>query len=53
MDLFLQAQMYYQQHGVSTKIKSCAFMTIEEIITMAGVDAMTLPAEVLEDAKMT
>ena len=53
MDLFLQAQMYYQQHGVPTKIKSCAFMTIDEIITMAGVDAMTLPAEVLEELSST
>ncbi|CAK1356381.1 Transaldolase [Cercospora beticola] len=53
MDLFLQAQMYYQQHGVPTKVKSCAFMTIDEIITMAGVDAMTLPAEVLEELSNT
>lgn len=51
--LFLQAQQYYKQHGIPTKVKSCAFMTTEEIISMAGVDAMTLPAEVLEELAST
>ncbi|PHH92377.1 hypothetical protein CDD83_7659 [Cordyceps sp. RAO-2017] len=44
-----QAQQYYRQHGISTKVKACAFMTSEEIISFAGVDAMTVPAEVLEE----
>ncbi|RDA86162.1 hypothetical protein CP532_3030 [Ophiocordyceps camponoti-leonardi (nom. inval.)] len=44
-----RAQQYYKQHQVDTKVKSCAFMTIDEIISVAGVDAMTIPAEVLEE----
>jgi transaldolase len=48
LDLYPRAQQYYKQHGIPTKVKSCAFMTTDEIISMAGVDAMTLPAEVLE-----
>ena len=47
-DLYLEAQQYYRQHGIPTKIKSCAFMTTDEIICTAGVDAMTLPGEILE-----
>ncbi|KJZ75321.1 hypothetical protein HIM_05247 [Hirsutella minnesotensis 3608] len=49
LNLIVQAQRYFKQHGISTKVKSCAFMTSEEIICMAGVDAMTLPAEVLQE----
>lgn len=47
--LFLEAQQYYRQHGIPTKVKSCAFTTIDEILATAGVDAMTLPAEQLEE----
>ncbi|RCI16259.1 hypothetical protein L249_3182 [Ophiocordyceps polyrhachis-furcata BCC 54312] len=49
LDLVPRAQQYYKQHQVDTKVKSCAFMTIDEIISVAGVDAMTIPAEVLEE----
>jgi len=49
LDLFLKAQQYYRQHGIPTKVKSCAFMTVDEIISMAGVDAMTVPGGQLEE----
>lgn len=49
LDLYLEAQQYYKQHAIPTKVKSCAFMTTDEVISMAGVDAMTLPAEMLEE----
>lgn len=49
--LFLEAQQYYRHHNIPTKVKSCAFTTIDEIISMAGVDAMTLPAEHLEELR--
>lgn len=49
LDLYLEAQQYYRQHGIPTKVKSCAFMTTDEVISMAGVDAMTLPGEMLEE----
>lgn len=51
--LFLQAQQYYKQYKIPTKVKSCAFMTTDEVISMAGIDAMTLPAEVLEELSST
>ncbi|KAI4113207.1 MAG: hypothetical protein LQ345_005763 [Seirophora villosa] len=47
--LFLEAQQYYRQHGIPTKVKSCGFTTLDEILATAGVDAMTLPAEHLEE----
>ena len=54
LDLFLEAQQYYKQHGIPTKVKSCAFTTTDEMIRTAGVDAMTLPGEqVAELAAMT
>ncbi|RDA94611.1 hypothetical protein CP533_2447 [Ophiocordyceps camponoti-saundersi (nom. inval.)] len=49
LDLVPRAQRYYEQHGIETKVKACAFMTIDEIISLAGVDAMTIPAETLEE----
>ncbi|KAL8713667.1 MAG: hypothetical protein Q9220_002193 [cf. Caloplaca sp. 1 TL-2023] len=49
LDLFLEAQQYYKQHGIPTKVKSCAFTTTEEMLRTAGVDAMTLPGEQVEE----
>ncbi|KAF4506950.1 hypothetical protein G6O67_005631 [Ophiocordyceps sinensis] len=49
LDLVSRAQQYYRQHGIPTKVKACALMTTDEIISLAGVDAMTLPAEVLRE----
>ncbi|PFH62481.1 hypothetical protein XA68_13383 [Ophiocordyceps unilateralis] len=49
LDLVPQAQRYYAKHGIPTKVKACAFTTVSEIISLAGVDAMTIPAEVLEE----
>ncbi|PHH59116.1 hypothetical protein CDD82_2551 [Ophiocordyceps australis] len=51
--LVAQAQRYYKDHNVPTKVKACAFMTTSEIISFAGVDAMTIPAETLQDLAST
>ncbi|KAL9009097.1 MAG: hypothetical protein Q9173_005843 [Seirophora scorigena] len=51
--LFLEAQQYYRRHGIPTKVKSCGFTTMDEILSTAGVDAMTLPAEQLEELSST
>ncbi|KAL8899534.1 MAG: hypothetical protein Q9207_006147 [Kuettlingeria erythrocarpa] len=51
LSLYLAAQQYYRHHAIPTKIKSCGFMTADEIMSMAGVDAMTLPAEQLEELR--
>lgn len=42
LPLFVQAQEYYAKHSIPTKIKACAFMTTEEVISMAGVDAVSV-----------
>lgn len=49
LDLVFKAHQYYKQHEIPTKVKACAFMTIDEIISVAGVAAMTLPGEVLQE----
>ncbi|PHH59774.1 hypothetical protein CDD81_2578 [Ophiocordyceps australis] len=51
--LVAQAQRYYTDHNVATKVKACAFMTTDEIISFAGVDAMTIPAETLQELAVT
>ena len=48
-DLFVQAQRYYEQHGIPTKVKACAFFTPEEALEMAGVNALTLPPDMLQE----
>ncbi|QUC21817.1 uncharacterized protein UV8b_06058 [Ustilaginoidea virens] len=47
LDLIVEAQRYYRQHGIPTKVKACSFKTPDEMTSMAGIDAMTLPAGVL------
>ncbi|KAI4097953.1 MAG: hypothetical protein LQ339_006657 [Xanthoria mediterranea] len=50
LPLYAQACRYYRHHHIPTKIKACAFMTTQEILSVAPVvDAMTLPAEQLEE----
>lgn len=48
-DLFVQAQRYYEQHGIPTKVKACAFFTPDEALEMAGVNALTLPPDMLQE----
>lgn len=45
----MQAQKYYEQHGIPTKIKACAFFTPDEALEMAGVNALTLPPDMLQE----
>ncbi|KAL8679113.1 MAG: hypothetical protein Q9224_007060, partial [Gallowayella concinna] len=53
LPLFLEGQKYYTAHSVPTKVKSCAFTTVDEALAQAGVDAMTLPGETLEELHAT
>ncbi|RAH77222.1 transaldolase [Aspergillus japonicus CBS 114.51] len=48
LDLCVQAQEYYVQHGISTRVKACSCMSVEEILQLAGVAAHTIPPEDLE-----
>lgn len=49
VELCVQAQNYYEQHGVSTVVKACAMMTIDEILQLAGVAAITIPTGQLDE----
>ncbi|OJK04310.1 hypothetical protein ASPACDRAFT_55804 [Aspergillus aculeatus ATCC 16872] len=42
------AQKYYVQHGISTRVKACSCMSVDEILQLAGVAAHTMPPEDLE-----
>ena len=50
--LCVEAQHYYQSHGIPTKVKACAVKTADEIMAMAGVDAFTtMPIDLITLAK--
>ncbi|KAM0721987.1 hypothetical protein Q7P37_002913 [Cladosporium fusiforme] len=50
--LCVQAQEYFQAHGIPTKVKACGTKTYEEIIALAGVDAFTvMPDDLAKLAK--
>ncbi|KAL5001724.1 aldolase [Aspergillus recurvatus] len=45
-DLSGQAQRWYRQHSISTKVKSCATVGVDELLQLAGLDALTImPAD--------
>lgn len=48
-DVFVQIQKYYAQYAIPTKVKACAFFTAEQALEVAGVDALTLPPDMLEE----
>lgn len=42
IDLCVQAQKYFKQNHVPTRVKACSSGSIDEILQLAGVDAHTL-----------
>ena len=52
--LCVEAQHYYQAHGIPTKVKACGLKTADEIMALAGVDAhTTMPHDLVTLAKGT
>lgn len=47
MHVCLDSQAYFQEHSYNTQVKAAAIMSIDEIKKMAGVAAMTIPADLL------
>ncbi|KAL4876914.1 transaldolase [Aspergillus karnatakaensis] len=46
--LCVQAQEYYKQHSIPTRVKACSPGSIDEILRLAGVDAHTIELPDLE-----
>ncbi|KAB8218712.1 transaldolase [Aspergillus novoparasiticus] len=47
-DLVVKAQAYYKASGIKTMVKACAVFDAAEALQLAGVDAFTLPAEIIQ-----
>ncbi|KAF9893452.1 hypothetical protein FE257_010764 [Aspergillus nanangensis] len=50
-DLVLRAQNFYRTHGVKTAVKACAVFNGNEAVQLAGVDALTLPPDTLDELR--
>ncbi|RAL15801.1 transaldolase [Aspergillus homomorphus CBS 101889] len=49
LNLCVQVQEYFTQHNISTRVKACSCMSINEILQLSGVAAHTIPPEDLEN----
>lgn len=48
LGLCVKAQQWYKQEGIPTKVKVCATVGVDELLQLAGVDAITIVPEDLE-----
>ncbi|KGO74140.1 Aldolase-type TIM barrel [Penicillium italicum] len=46
--LCFQAQQFYKKRSMNTKVKACATLSVDEILQLAGVDALTIMPEDLQ-----
>ncbi|KAL4957081.1 hypothetical protein BDW69DRAFT_191912 [Aspergillus filifer] len=53
LDLCAEAQKYYQQKSLPTKVKACATVGLDQLIQLAGVDALTIEPQDLRALKST
>ncbi|KAL4959269.1 uncharacterized protein BDV14DRAFT_193894 [Aspergillus stella-maris] len=53
LDLCVEAQQYYQQKSLPTKVKACATVGLDQLIQLAGVDALTVEPQDLSALKST
>ncbi|KAJ5951197.1 Aldolase-type TIM barrel [Penicillium vulpinum] len=42
LHLCIQAQQFYKKRSMNTKVKACATLSLDEILQLAGVDALTI-----------
>lgn len=47
--LCVQAQQFYKKRSINTKVKACATLSVAEILQLAGVDALTIMLEDLQN----
>ncbi|KAF9889556.1 hypothetical protein FE257_007266 [Aspergillus nanangensis] len=53
LHLCVDAQRYYECHGISTRVKACSAISIEEILQLAGVAAHTIEPYYVESILTT
>ncbi|KAI9698120.1 MAG: hypothetical protein M1836_004122 [Candelina mexicana] len=46
--LCVEAQQYYEQHSIPTRVKACSYASPNEILQLAGVAAFTIEPDVLD-----
>ncbi|OQE28197.1 hypothetical protein PENFLA_c005G02849 [Penicillium flavigenum] len=49
----VQAQQFYRQNSLPTRVKACVTLSIDELIMLAGVDALTIAPTVLKELAAT
>ncbi|KAI0517550.1 hypothetical protein F5B22DRAFT_603353 [Xylaria bambusicola] len=49
----LEAQKYYQTYSYSTRVKAAGLNSVEEVLRLSGVEAITIPADVLKTLATT
>ncbi|CRL19665.1 Transaldolase [Penicillium camemberti] len=47
--LCVQAQQFYKKRSINTKVKACATLSVDEILQLAGVDALTIMPEDIQN----
>ncbi|KAI9698121.1 MAG: hypothetical protein M1836_004123 [Candelina mexicana] len=53
LDLCVQAQRWYEQHCIPTKVKACATLGLDELLQLAGVAALTIVPDDLRALQST
>ncbi|KAL8773734.1 MAG: hypothetical protein Q9209_001502 [Squamulea sp. 1 TL-2023] len=48
-DIIVNAQRYYEQHSITTRVKACAAVNVEQILKLAGVHAVTASGDQLRE----
>lgn len=46
-DLCVKAQKYFEQYSYATRVKACSLISVDEVMQVAGVAALTLPPTLL------
>ncbi|KAJ5373328.1 Aldolase-type TIM barrel [Penicillium concentricum] len=49
LGICVQAQQFYHQNSMPTRLKSCVTLNLDELIMLAGIDALTITPKVLKN----
>lgn len=53
LNLCVRAQSWYTQQSLPTKVKACATVGVDELLRLAGVDALTIVPSDLRELQLT
>lgn len=48
LGICVQAQQFYHQNSLPTRVKACVTLNLDELIMLAGIDALTIAPKVLK-----